>query len=170
MKTFHSPFASVSSLRLGGLRGAAVLIIIVTLFLFILNLFVGSVEIPASEVINILLGKGATRESWRFIVLESRLPQAITAVLCGSALAVCGLLLQTAFRNPLAGPGIFGITSGASLAVAVVMLALGGSIGVEIFHFSHLKLFFLRAHFYQSSLLLKSPQEHGHRYFCKNYH
>ena len=135
MKTFHSPFASVSSLRFCGVRGAAVLII-VTLFLFILNLFVGSVEIPASEVINILLGKGATRESWRFIVLESRLPQAITAVLCGSALAVCGLLLQTAFRNPLAGPGIFGITSGASLAVAVVMLALGGSIGVDILHFS----------------------------------
>ena len=100
--------------------------------LFLLNLFVGSVEIPISEVIDILLGRGDAKESWRFIVVESRLPQAITAMLCGSALAVCGLLLQTAFHNPLAGPGIFGITSGASLAVALVVLLLGGGIATEI--------------------------------------
>ena len=104
--------------------------------LFVLNLFVGSVSIPVSDVADILLGRGSSKASWRFIVLESRLPQALTATLCGSALAVCGLLLQTAFRNPLAGPGIFGITSGASLAVAVVILLLGGSLGVEILHFS----------------------------------
>lgn len=100
--------------------------------LFLLNLFVGSVEIPISEVIDILLCRGDAKESWRFIVVESRLPQAITAMLCGSALAVCGLLLQTAFHNPLAGPGIFGITSGASLAVALVVLLLGGGIATEI--------------------------------------
>ena len=107
--------------------------LIIALFaLFLLNLFVGSVEIPISEVIDILLGRGEAKESWRFIVVESRLPQAITAMLCGSALAVCGLLLQTAFHNPLAGPGILGITSGASLAVALVVLLLGGGIATEI--------------------------------------
>ncbi len=107
--------------------------LIIALFaLFLLNLFVGSVEIPIPEVIDILLGRGEAKESWRFIIVESRLPQAITAMLCGSALAVCGLLLQTAFHNPLAGPGIFGITSGASLAVALVVLLLGGGIATEI--------------------------------------
>ena len=106
------------------------------LLLFVLNLFVGSVAIPISEVIDILLGRGEAKESWRFIVVESRLPQAVTAMFCGSALAVCGLLLQTAFRNPLAGPGIFGITSGASLAVALVMLLLGGSIATEMLRLS----------------------------------
>lgn len=106
------------------------------ILLFVLNLFVGSVAIPISEVIDILLGRGEAKESWRFIVVESRLPQAVTAMFCGSALAVCGLLLQTAFRNPLAGPGIFGITSGASLAVALVMLLLGGSIATEMLRLS----------------------------------
>ena len=70
------------------------------------------------------------KPSWQYIVLEARLPQALTAVLCGAALAVSGLLLQTAFRNPLAGPSIFGINSGAGLGVALVMLLLGGSLSV----------------------------------------
>ncbi|MBR6904419.1 MAG: iron ABC transporter permease, partial [Bacteroidales bacterium] len=68
--------------------------------------------------------------AWQYIVLQSRLPQAMTAVLCGGALAVSGLLLQTAFRNPLAGPGIFGVNSGAGLGVALVMLLFGGSLSV----------------------------------------
>ena len=96
--------------------------------LFALNLVMGSISIPTSDVISILLGDESEKASWRFIILESRLPQAITAMLCGGALAVSGLMLQTAFRNPLAGPSIFGINSGAGLGVALVMLLLGGSI------------------------------------------
>jgi iron complex transport system permease protein len=96
--------------------------------LFALNLLMGSVSIPAAEVVNILTGGEAAKASWQYIVLESRLPQAITAMLCGGALAVSGLMLQTAFRNPLAGPSIFGINSGAGLGVALVMLLLGGSL------------------------------------------
>ena len=71
--------------------------------------------------------------SWRYIILQNRLPQALTAMLCGSSLAVSGLMLQTAFRNPLAGPSIFGINSGASLGVALVMLLLGGGITTGTF-------------------------------------
>ncbi len=98
--------------------------------LFGMNLFVGSISIPAADVLNILFGDGeGIRPSWRYIVLESRLPQAITALLCGGALSVSGLMLQTAFRNALADPSIFGISSGAGLGVALVMLLLGGSIG-----------------------------------------
>ena len=95
--------------------------------LFALNVFVGSVSIPAADVAGILLGDDA-KPSWQYIVMESRLPQALTAVLAGGALAVSGLLLQTAFRNPLAGPSVFGINSGAGLGVALVMLLLGGSV------------------------------------------
>lgn len=97
---------------------------------FVLSLLVGSVRIPAADVVDILMGNEGARPSWQFIVLESRLPQAITAALCGGALAVSGLLLQTAFRNPLAGPSIFGVNSGAGLGVALVMLFFGGSLSV----------------------------------------
>ena len=92
----------------------------------------GSIKIPAADVVGILMGRPAPECSpaWQYIVLQSRLPQAMTAVLCGGALAVSGLLLQTAFRNPLAGPGIFGVNSGAGLGVALVMLLFGGSLSV----------------------------------------
>lgn len=95
--------------------------------LFALNIVVGSVAIPLPDTVRILLGE-EVKPSWQYIVLESRLPQSMTAALAGGALAVSGLLLQTAFRNPLAGPSIFGINSGAGLGVALVMLLLGGSI------------------------------------------
>lgn len=104
--------------------------------LFVLNLLTGSVRIPVADVLEILTGGSATQESWRYIVLETRLPQTCTALLCGAALAICGLLLQTAFRNPLAGPGIFGITNGAGLGVALVMLLLGGSISSALMEVS----------------------------------
>ena len=104
--------------------GLGILIVV----LFALNLVMGSIRIPVTDVFHILWGDETAKPSWRFIVLESRLPQAITAMLCGGALAVSGLMLQTAFRNPLAGPSIFGINSGAGLGVALVMLLLGGSI------------------------------------------
>ncbi len=96
--------------------------------LFAANMVAGAVRIPASDVARILLGGEPAQPSWRYIVLQSRLPQAITAALCGASLAASGLLLQTAFRNPLAGPSIFGINSGASLGVALVMLLLGGGV------------------------------------------
>ena len=98
--------------------------------LFALNLLLGSVSIPAGDVVSILLGGQTAKASWQFIILESRLPQAITATLCGAALAVSGLMLQTAFRNPLAGPSVFGVNSGAGLGVALVMLFLGGGLSV----------------------------------------
>lgn len=98
--------------------------------LFALCLVTGSIRIPVADVLRILCGDvEGIKASWRYIVLESRLPQAITALLCGGALAVSGLMLQTAFRNALADPSIFGISSGAGLGVALVMLLLGGSIG-----------------------------------------
>ena len=96
--------------------------------LFVLNILVGSVSIPAEDIGRILFADGAdVKPSWRYIILQSRLPQALTALLAGGALAVSGLMLQTAFRNPLAGPSVFGINSGAGLGVALVMLWLGGS-------------------------------------------
>lgn len=101
---------------------------IIILLLFMANLLVGSVAIPPAEVFHMLGGSKGTKESWGFILWELRLPQALTALLCGAALATCGLMLQTAFKNPLAGPSILGISSGASLGAALVMLLFGGSI------------------------------------------
>lgn len=96
--------------------------------LFLLNLFVGSVKIPPAEVLDILFNGGDPDGPLRFIVIGSRLPQTVTALMAGASLTVSGLMLQTAFRNPLAGPSILGISSGASLGVAFVMLLLGGSV------------------------------------------
>lgn len=106
---------------------------VVIVLLFALSLVVGAIDIPLRDVVAILLGDESQRKSWQYIVLQSRLPQAMTAVLCGASLAVSGLMLQTAFRNPLAGPSIFGINSGASLGVALVMLLLGGSVSAGSF-------------------------------------
>ena len=101
--------------------------VVVTL-LFMLNLFIGSVHI-APELVTDILFRGADPDGpFRFIIVGSRLPQAVTAALAGAALTVSGLMLQTAFRNPLAGPSILGITSGSSLGVAFVILFLGGSV------------------------------------------
>ena len=101
---------------------------IIILFLAGCNLFFGSVDIPADAILSTLLGGEVEKASWSFIVWESRVPQALTALLCGAALAGSGLMLQTAFNNPLAGPSILGINSGASLGVAMVMLLGGGTI------------------------------------------
>lgn len=106
----------------------------ITLLLMVLNLFFGAVHIPAEDVIEILIGGSIENEAFSFIVIESRLPQCITALLAGASLAVSGLMLQTLFRNPLAGPSILGITSGASLGVAVIILFFSGvlSMGYEL--------------------------------------
>ncbi len=89
----------------------------------------GSVDIPASGIWAALTGGEVSRQSWSFIVTEVRLPMVITAAVAGASLAVCGLLLQTCFCNPLAGPSILGISTGASLGVAIVMMAFGGMLG-----------------------------------------
>jgi iron complex transport system permease protein len=109
---------------------------IAILVLFFFNLFYGTVSIPVSAVIDSLLGKELEKSVWSNIILQSRLPQAITALLVGSALAICGLMLQTLFRNPLAGPSILGISDGANLGVALVMLYSRGilAIGSERSH------------------------------------
>ena len=112
---------------------------------FILNLIIGSVDIPLKDVGSIIMGDEVQKASWRFIIIESRLPQALTALLSGAALAVSGLMLQTAFRNPLAGPSIFGINSGASLGVALVMLLMGGSISAGMFTFTGFVAIFVSA-------------------------
>ncbi len=96
--------------------------------LFLANLFWGSVSIPFHAVADILTGGDAGNEGWRLILLHTRLPQAVTALLAGMALSVAGLLLQTLFNNPLAGPEVLGINSGAGLGVAVVMLLLQGTL------------------------------------------
>ena len=98
------------------------------LILFAVSLAYGAVSIPFDQLLQILTGHEVERPAWQSIVLQSRLPQAITAVLAGAALAVSGLLLQTLFRNPLAGPSILGISDGANLGVAAVLLYFGGSL------------------------------------------
>lgn len=94
----------------------------------ILNLTIGSVAIPVSEVADILMGKGSNQIVWQNIVLYTRLPQTLTATACGAGLSVVGLEMQTVFYNPLAGPSVLGVSSAASLGVAIVVL-LNGSIG-----------------------------------------
>ena len=101
--------------------------------LFALNLLLGSVAIPAGDVWTILTAGEGVKESWRYIITESRLPQTMTATLCGGALSVSGLMLQTAFKNPLAGPSVLGINGGAALGVALVIMATGGSVSAFMF-------------------------------------
>ena len=116
-------------------RNVCIILLLVAsiIVLFAINLIVGSVRIPLADVCDILFDKFEGKESWKYIVMENRLPQALTAMLCGASLAVCGLMLQTAFRNSLAGPDVFGISSGAGLGVAIVMLFLGGSVSTTLF-------------------------------------
>lgn len=92
------------------------------LFLLLLNISFGQVTIPFSEVIKGFLGKPMAKESWEYIVFEYRFPKAITAILTGFGLAISGLLMQTLFRNPLAGPYVLGLSSGSSLGVAIVIM------------------------------------------------
>lgn len=114
-----------------------ILLIASILILFVMNIFIGSVDIPAGEIIDILLsGKGEEAGPTGYIIMGSRLPQALTAILAGAGLATAGLLLQTAFRNPLAGPSILGINSGASLGVAFVVLLTGSSLSAAGYSWS----------------------------------
>lgn len=90
----------------------------VTAVLFLLELGIGSVYIPLSEVVRILTGGEASRQVWERIVIQFRLPRALNAAISGAALGTCGLLLQTLFRNPLADPYVLGILHGGRFGVA----------------------------------------------------
>lgn len=90
--------------------------------LFLINICLGSVSIPVKEVFNSLTGGVSSKETWEYIIINYRLPKAIAAILTGMGLAISGLLMQTLFRNPLAGPYVLGLSSGASLGVAMVVL------------------------------------------------
>lgn len=102
-----------------------ILLMIVLVVLFFTNISLGSVSIPIKEIINGFLGKVMEKESWEIILWNFRLPKAFTAILVGMALSISGLLMQTLFRNPLAGPYVLGLSSGASLGVAFVILGAG---------------------------------------------
>ena len=105
-----------------------ILLFLGTLAFFILNLLLGTVQIPIENILCIFMGDESVSEIERNIILSSRVPQALTATVAGAGLAVSGLQMQTVFRNPLAGPSVLGISNGASLGVAFVVL-LSGSLG-----------------------------------------
>lgn len=110
-----------------------ILLAIVTVAVFILQLLLGSVSIPFAEIVSILSGNTSANEAWRNIVVESRLPGALAALLAGAGLSVSGLQMQTMFRNPVAGPYVLGISAGASLGVAVFILA-ASAFGIHEVH------------------------------------
>lgn len=105
------------------------LLTVALILTFLISLALGSVSIPPTEVLTILLGGTASKPAWQEIILNFRLPRSLTAMAAGSALALSGLQLQALFRNPLAGPSVLGINAGASLGAALVVLT-GGGVGV----------------------------------------
>ena len=98
-----------------------ILLVLLVALLFI-NISLGSISIPIDAIISILCDDPSVKSSWRHILLNYRIPKAITAILVGSGLGTAGLLMQTLFRNPLAGPYVLGLSSGASLGVAIIIL------------------------------------------------
>ena len=105
-----------------------IILLISIVVLVVISLLLGTVRIPVGEVCSILMGAGSDSEIWTNIVISSRLPQVLTAIVAGAGLAVSGLQMQTVFRNPLAGPSVLGISNGSALGVAFVVL-LSGKIG-----------------------------------------
>ncbi len=99
-----------------------IFLILFLAFFFVLNISLGTVKIPFNEVLKSLLGGISNKETWQYIIINYRLPKAITAVLVGIGLSVAGLLMQTLFRNPMAGPFVLGLTSGSSLGVALLIM------------------------------------------------
>ncbi len=98
---------------------------ILLIILFLLNISLGSVQIPLSETLKVLSGITPEKPIWADIIVDFRLTKSFTCILAGGALALGGLLMQTLFRNPLAGPDVLGLSSGASLAVAIVVMTTG---------------------------------------------
>lgn len=114
-----------------------ILLLITLLLFFMVNISLGSVTIPLLETIKSLIGLTLNNETWQFIITQYRLPKAITAVIVGASLSIAGLLMQTMFKNPLAGPFVLGLSSGASLGVALLILGssfIGGVLGNCLLH------------------------------------
>ena len=111
-----------------------ILLTLLVLVMAFLNISLGSVNIPFEEVFAVIFNGEVSRESWRYIVLDYRIPKAITSILAGSGLAVSGMLMQTMFRNPLAGPYVLGLSSGASLGVALLLMgaSIFGGVAVSL--------------------------------------
>ncbi|MCP4975878.1 MAG: iron ABC transporter permease [Maribacter sp.] len=99
-----------------------VLLFLALVLFFGINISLGSVSIPLKETLNAILGGDLSNDQWKYIVWNYRIPKALTAILVGSGLALSGLLMQTLFRNPLAGPFVLGISSGASLGAAILIM------------------------------------------------
>ena len=114
------------------------MLIVAIVVLAIVNLLIGSVDIPLKNVCRILLGDASESEIWQNIIWKSRLPQALTAIMAGAGLAVSGLQMQTVFRNPLAGPSVLGISNGSALGVAFVVLLSGRIGGVALSRLGYL--------------------------------
>lgn len=114
------------------------MLIVAIAVLAIVNLLIGSVDIPLKNVCRILLGDASESEIWQNIIWKSRLPQALTAIMAGAGLAVSGLQMQTVFRNPLAGPSVLGISNGSALGVAFVVLLSGRIGGVALSRLGYL--------------------------------
>ncbi|MGM0635843.1 MAG: FecCD family ABC transporter permease [Bacteroidota bacterium] len=117
-------------------KGYIFIFLIVLVVITFINISLGSVSIPLKSVFNILFGIGEEKESWTYIITNYRLPKSLTAIIVGAGLGVCGLLMQTLFRNPLAGPYVLGLSSGASLGVAILILGgavFGGFLGEFLF-------------------------------------
>lgn len=111
---------------------AFALILLSILMFFLLNLALGTISIPVRSIWNILWNTGEESEIWQNIIWKSRLPQTLTALIAGAGLSISGLQMQTVFRNPLAGPSELGISSGASLGVALVILLSGNIAGTAL--------------------------------------
>lgn len=112
-----------------------ILLLLALLISFCVNISLGSVSIPFIDVLHAIFGGKVNEESWRYIVLNYRVPKALAAILVGSGLSLSGLLMQTLFRNPLAGPFVLGISSGASLGAALLIMgssALSGLFAYDI--------------------------------------
>lgn len=110
-----------------------IVFILLVVVVFFLQLILGSVSIPFSEVLSVISANGTNNPAWRNIIVESRLPAALSALLAGAGLSVSGLQMQTMFRNPVAGPYVLGISSGASLGVALFILA-ASAFGIHEIH------------------------------------
>lgn len=106
-----------------------ILLSVLLIVLVCINISLGSVDIPILEVFNSIVGS-SSKSSWQYIITNYRIPKAITAIIAGGGLAISGLLMQTLFRNPLAGPFVLGLSSGASLGVAILILGSGAISGI----------------------------------------